>query len=254
MPGKNVPPPLLYSDTERSPDALYFGRVHVPDAFIAFGRKGKKYAVVGALEFGRVRKTSAFDVVLPLEPWLQRARELWPERRAGAAEAIFLLAKEYHQTRFTVPEEKLARRGDLLVNSLGEGTLGRVHYFLGTDREWAVDQHMSICRSSVEGLTLFLYMVFSSEEGQARIQSLKTGGTNMTMFNISRLRDFPILFPGGVLVQSFFNLVKPAWDLKRTLEEMNRVLRTARDLLLPGLVSGQLDVFDLDIDTGDLLG
>lgn len=105
MPGKNVPPPLLYADTERSPDALYFGRVHVPDAFIAFGRKGKKYAVVGALEFGRVRKTSAFDVVLPLEPWLQRARELWPEHPAGAAEAIFLLAKEYHQTRFTVPED-----------------------------------------------------------------------------------------------------------------------------------------------------
>lgn len=105
MPGKNVPPPLLYADTERSADALYFGRVNVPDAFIAFGRRGRKYAVVSALEFGRVRKMSDFDVVLPLEPYLKRAKELWPQRKPGAAEVIHLLAKEYHQSRFTVPED-----------------------------------------------------------------------------------------------------------------------------------------------------
>ena len=70
------PPPLLYADTEHSADALYFGRVNVPDAFIAFGLRGKKYAVVSALEFGRVKKTSDFDTVLPLEAYsLTRARE-----------------------------------------------------------------------------------------------------------------------------------------------------------------------------------
>jgi Xaa-Pro aminopeptidase len=100
-----LPPPLLYADTERSPDALYFGHVGVPDAFVAFGLRGKKYAVVSALEFGRVKKTSAFDVVLPLEAYTARARELWPQRRPGAAEVIYLLAKEFKQTRFTVPED-----------------------------------------------------------------------------------------------------------------------------------------------------
>lgn len=105
MAAKSLPPPLLYADTERSPDALYFGRVGVPDAFVAFGLRSKKYAVVSALEFGRVKKTSAFDVVLPLETYTQRARELWPQRRPGPAEVIFLLAKEFKQTRFTVPED-----------------------------------------------------------------------------------------------------------------------------------------------------
>ncbi len=105
MPGKNVPPPLLYADTERSPDALYFGRVSVPDAFVAFARRGRKYAVVSALEFGRVKKTSDFDVVLPLEAYVKRARELWPQRRVGAAEVIYLVAQDFRQTRFTVPED-----------------------------------------------------------------------------------------------------------------------------------------------------
>lgn len=103
MPSKNSPPPLLYADTESSSDALYFGRIVVPDPFIAFGLRGKKHAVVSALEFGRVKKTSDFDVVLPLEKYLQRARELWPQRKPGPAEVIFLLAKDFRQRRFTVP-------------------------------------------------------------------------------------------------------------------------------------------------------
>ncbi|MCX6940647.1 MAG: hypothetical protein NTX09_07920 [Verrucomicrobia bacterium] len=87
MAAKSLPPPLLYADTTRSPDALYFGRVEVPDPFIAFGLRGKKYAVVGALEFGRVKKTSSFDVVLPLESYVKRARDLWPERKPGRKRA-----------------------------------------------------------------------------------------------------------------------------------------------------------------------
>ena len=105
MPGKKSPPPLLYADTERSPDALYFGQVAVPDAFIAFELRGKKHAVVSALEFGRVKKTSDFDVVLPLESYLPRARALWPQRKVGAAEVIYLVAQDHRQTKFTVPDD-----------------------------------------------------------------------------------------------------------------------------------------------------
>ncbi len=105
MPGKIPHPPLLYADTSRSPDALYFGRVDVPDPFIAFGLRRRKFAVVGALEFGRVKRTSDFDVVLPLEGYLKRARELWPERKPGAAEVIYLVAKDYGQQSFTVPDD-----------------------------------------------------------------------------------------------------------------------------------------------------
>jgi len=102
---KKKSPPLLYADTETSADVLYFGRVGAPDPFIALGARGKKYAVVNALEFGRMRKGSAFDRVLPLEPYVQRARSMWPGRKVGAAEVIFLLARELKQPRFTVPSE-----------------------------------------------------------------------------------------------------------------------------------------------------
>jgi len=96
---------LLYADTGRSADALYFGRVDVPDPFLAFGARGRKYAAVSALEYSRVKRVSAFDVVFPLEPYLQKARREWPDRRVGAAEVMALLAAELRQKRFTVPQD-----------------------------------------------------------------------------------------------------------------------------------------------------
>jgi len=83
---------------------LYFGRVEVHDPFIAFGVKGKKISVQSALELGRVRRTGAFDTVLPRETWLDRARELYGPK-AGVAEIIAALAHHYRLRHFRVPDD-----------------------------------------------------------------------------------------------------------------------------------------------------
>lgn len=99
-----LPPPLLYTDTQVSPDMLYFGRVEVHDPFVAFGAKGKKITVQSALEFGRVKRTSAFDVVLPREEWMERAKQKYGSA-AGIAEMIACLAHAHGQKRFRVSPE-----------------------------------------------------------------------------------------------------------------------------------------------------
>ena len=96
---------LLYSETARSADALYFGGVEVPDPFVAFSVRGRRFAVVSALEFGRVKRTSDFDSVLPLEACLERARRALPRMRPGPAAVVALLARELRAGAFTVPED-----------------------------------------------------------------------------------------------------------------------------------------------------
>ena len=96
---------LLYSDTARSADVLYFGGVEMHDPFIAFRMRARKYAVVSALEFGRVKRTSDFDRVLPLEACQERARKAWPRHKAGPARVIALLCRELRAGPFTVPED-----------------------------------------------------------------------------------------------------------------------------------------------------
>jgi Xaa-Pro aminopeptidase len=96
---------LLYSDTARSADALYFGGVDVPDPFVAFSARGRKYAVVGSLEYGRVKRVSDFDTVLSLEAYVEKARRAWPRRKPGAAGVIAILSREMKTGTLTVPEE-----------------------------------------------------------------------------------------------------------------------------------------------------
>ena len=84
---------------------LYFGRFAVPDPFIAFGVRGKKIAVVSALEFGRAKKSSGFDTVLPLEPWLDKARKAFPRAKVGPAEVIAVLACAHKVPAFAVPAD-----------------------------------------------------------------------------------------------------------------------------------------------------
>lgn len=105
----STPPPLLYASTSVSADALYFGGVSMHDPFIAFGHRGKRVAVVSALEYSRVRRTSRFHRVLSLEDCLARARKAFPRRRSGPAPVIALLARELGQRHFTVPGDFPAR-------------------------------------------------------------------------------------------------------------------------------------------------
>ncbi len=120
------PPPLLYADSCVNPDQRYFGRVPVPDPFISFRAGRRKVCAVSALEFGRVKRTSSFDVVLPLESWHRKARRRWPDRRIGPAETILLLAAHYRIRAFTVPDDfpagvafKLAKYGLKLIAADG---------------------------------------------------------------------------------------------------------------------------------------
>ena len=53
--------------------------------------------------------------------------------------------------------------------------------------------------------------------------------------------------PAHCLLSRFENAVEPMYNLRRNLTEQNAVLREARDLLLPRLVSGELDVSELDL-------
>jgi len=122
-----TPPPLLYADTRTNADQLWFGRVEVHDAFISFGTpSGRRVTVQSALEFGRVKRTSGFDVVLSLEEWRERARrEFGPA--AGTAEIITCAARAHRVRAFRVAEDfpaalylQLRRRGLRLTFARGQ--------------------------------------------------------------------------------------------------------------------------------------
>lgn len=58
----------------------------------------------------------------------------------------------------------------------------------------------------------------------------------------------PVLRPAADLVERFDSIVGPMDQLSERLRRANESLREARDLLLPRLISGEVDVSELDIE------
>ena len=65
--------------------------------------------------------------------------------------------------------------------------------------------------------------------------------------NQGGVRSLPILLPPKNLLQRFEATVEPLLGLLFNLAKKNRSLSLMRDMLLPRLLSGELDVSDLDI-------
>ena len=136
-----------------------------------------------------------------------------------------------------VPDNKYAKKWDVLINSLGEGTLGRIHLFLDTEVHYAVDQHMTICRLADNQEGAFLYYTLISPYGQSEIESAKTGTTGMTMLNISKVRAFKIVYPTiGSMFWLFSVVLKYILLRSKTIRATIRTLSDIRDSLLPKLI------------------
>lgn len=63
-----------------------------------------------------------------------------------------------------------------------------------------------------------------------------------------RLQSLRFIVPSQEAQRRFVEVARPMRDITSNLTQQNRVLREARDLLLPRLVSGELDVSELDLD------
>ena len=74
------------------------------------------------------------------------------------------------------------------------------------------------------------------------------GGATFRELRKSTFRELPILVPGAREMEHFKDSVGPMMALIKDLLRQNGILLEARDLLLPRLVSGELDVTKLDLD------
>lgn len=154
------------------------------------------------------------------------------------------LAEARHQSK-TVPSEKLVVVGDVLINSTGVGTLGRIAQVLEPLESCTVDTHVSIVRPSEEVDHDFFGLAMFSK--QPDFEAMGVGSTGQTELSRGRITDTAFLLPPKALQDQFGGSVRAMRQLAVRLQAMNRNLRTTRDLLLPKLISGELDVSELPI-------
>ena len=73
-------------------------------------------------------------------------------------------------------------------------------------------------------------------------------GTTFKEITKTTFKTVDVLIPPQTIVTHFEEIVKPLMDKIFNLQRQNKVLRHTRDLLHPKLFSGEIDVFDFNLD------
>lgn len=141
--------------------------------------------------------------------------------------------------------EKWLRFGDLLINSTGAGTLGRTAQVWFQPQNLTVDSHVTIVRPIRENLIFYIGLWGILHERE--IESLHTGSTGQTELPRERVKALELLLPDNETLDSFNTLIAPIADAIVSNQEESNRLAALRDVLLPKLMSGELDVSGIDL-------
>ncbi len=116
---------------------------------------------------------------------------------------------------------------------------------LVTGKFW-VNNHTHVVQGKTPISTNFLYLFMSN----VAISGYITGAAQPKI-NQDNLNRILILSPSQDLLERFDKMIEPIFDNIVALDLKNAHLRQSRDLLLPKLISGELDASELDIDVSE---
>jgi type I restriction enzyme, S subunit len=129
-------------------------------------------------------------------------------------------------------------KGDILVNSTGVGTLGRVAQALSLPNPAIVDSHVTVMRAG-PSLT-WNYLGLLVMRRQSEIEGMGEGSTGQTELSRGKLAALKLLVPSASALREFDEVVLPLRERFSANQTQAQTLAALRDTLLPRLISGQL--------------
>ncbi|MBO9204197.1 MULTISPECIES: restriction endonuclease subunit S [Niastella] len=147
------------------------------------------------------------------------------------------------------PITKVIKLGDILVNSTGVGTLGRVALVKRLENpQTTCDSHVTIVRANFNEVNS-LFLGISLLNKQSEIEKLGEGSTGQTELSRENLGKLLLTLPKRELQNKFELIVKPLFEKIAINEKQNKQLSTLRSWLLPMLMNGQVKVGSSSMST-----
>lgn len=136
-----------------------------------------------------------------------------------------------------VKAERQLQIGDVLVNSTGAGTLGRVAQVRTSLPDCTVDTHVTIVRPNDPDSAAFLGVALL--ELEPVLSTMGVGSTNQLELARADISAVSLVIPTAQIRSEFHNFVWPLFVQVEALAKTNESLVEARDALLPKVVSGE---------------
>ena len=183
----------------------------------------------------------------------------YPKRNEFKSEGIlFLNTKNISNNKinlsdanFITPEKfsqiKKGRIQPLDIIMTTRGSIGKIALFNCEYPTGLINAQMLILRSEDKTIDqMFLFYSMCCEEFQEIIKGFSSGSAQ-PQIPIKDLKEIEIICPPISLQRKFSDLVTNFNNLIKNLTIKNTNLRRTRDLLLPKLISGEVDVENIDV-------
>ena len=142
---------------------------------------------------------------------------------------------------FTTEPKRMAKKRDVLLSVRAPvGDVNEAHEDCCIGRGLAAIQSKNGCQS------FLLYTMFSLKK---QLEVFNAEGTVFGCINRDSLNAMPILIPTDDAIKEFERIVAPMDEMIRSNTDESRTLARLRDVLLPRLMSGAVDVGQVRLNT-----
>lgn len=159
---------------------------------------------------------------------------------------VDLKAKEFprfvNQNSYEFLSKSKLVGGEVIISNVGD--VGSVFLCPKLDGPMTLGNNMIMLTSPKHNN--YLYLFFKSYIGQGKIGGI-TGGSAQPKFNKTDFKSLEINYPDESQVDEFNEKTSALLDMISKLDEENKRLTALRDSLLTKLMSGELNISDLDI-------
>ena len=138
-----------------------------------------------------------------------------------------------------------------ITPSIENGKTGFVQFLL-SDNDVAIGSTEFIVFRSKNLNPYYVYLLARTEDFRQHGIKSMTGASGRQRIQVQCFNEYNLPQPSKDILIKFASIVAPMFQITHSLFNKNRNLRSTRDLLLPKLISGEVDVSSLDIPTGEL--
>ena len=147
---------------------------------------------------------------------------------------------ESRQQEKPYPEDLNLQDSDTVICSTGAGTLGRVGQIFGNYPDTTLDSHVTLVRAKEGFGKQYLFQSLNSR--QTYLMGMGKGSTNQLELSRGTIQDLDIYIPSKKVLNQFEQVAQPIHDKISVISKSILQLQTARDRLLPKLMSGEVEV------------
>ena len=150
------------------------------------------------------------------------------------------------EERYSESPEIMLRVGDILLSK--DGTIGKISYVNKLTTPTSVASGIFVIRNTKPDVisTPFIYYLLKSGLFKAFVAG-RTEGSVIPHLYQKDFKEFEFPLPSADKMKEFDNLVTPLFQMVFLNLSENEWLVSLRDSLLPRLMSGEIDVSDLDL-------